>query len=126
MTYRHINSGKELSTAVMMTLAAQAAKTAKVVVEDGGATLRFVFDAVNYGEKDSQWFSVASWFYDFTKLTSVEGVRYWDTSKAKNFYALFARCSGLTTLDIAGLSTAGEHLANRRRISKPSACLFAV
>ena len=51
--------------------------------------------------------SVASWFYNFTKLTSVEGVRYWDTSKAKNFYALFTRCSGLTTLDIAGLRTAG-------------------
>ena len=116
------------------------------MVEDDGATLRFVYDNLDYGEKDTAWFSVAeaeminpdseyvpwygkmwskvtkvvfaesfaayqptsvaNWFFNFTKLTAVEGVVYWDTSKTTTFYALFANCSGLTTLDLAGLSTA--------------------
>ena len=44
--------------AVTMTFTAQAAKTAKAVVEDGGATLRFVYDNLDYGEKGTKWFSV--------------------------------------------------------------------
>ena len=45
--------------AVTMTLTAQAAKTAKAVVDDGGKTLRFVYDETDYGTKDADWFSVA-------------------------------------------------------------------
>ena len=130
---------------VTMTFTAEAAKTAKAVVADSGATLKFVYDETNYGTKDTDWFSVAeaeainptsedvpwygkrskvtkvvfaesfaayqptsvaSWLYNFAKLTAVEDVAYWDTSKTTTFYALFANCSGLTTLDLAGLSTA--------------------
>ena len=133
--------------AVTMTFTAQAEKTAKAVLADSGATLKFVYDEADYGTKGTDWFSVAeaeainptseeeevpwygkrskvtkvvfaesfaayqptsvaSWLYNFTKLTAVEDVAYWDTSKTTTFYALFANCSGLTTLDLAGLSTA--------------------
>lgn len=34
-------------------------KTAKVVVEDDGATLRFVYDGLVYGTKGTDWFAVA-------------------------------------------------------------------
>ena len=45
--------------AVTMTFTAQAAKTAKAVVREGGATLKFVYDETNYGTKGTDWFSVA-------------------------------------------------------------------
>ena len=45
--------------AVAMTFTAQAEKTAKVVLEDNGKTLRFVYDETNYGTKGTDWFSVA-------------------------------------------------------------------
>ena len=47
--------------------------TAKVVVEDGGATLRFVFDTVNYGTKGTDWFSVA----DAEAIDPVSGFMPW-------------------------------------------------
>ena len=49
------------AAAVMMTLSAQAAKTAKAVLDDGGKTLRFVYDDLryhDYGTKGTDWFSV--------------------------------------------------------------------
>ena len=47
------------AAAVMMTLSAQAANTAKAVLDDGGKTLRFVYDNLDYGPKGTNWFSVA-------------------------------------------------------------------
>ena len=45
--------------AVTMTFTAQAEKTAKAVLADSGATLKFVCDEADYGTKDADWFSVA-------------------------------------------------------------------
>ena len=47
------------AAAVTMTFTAEAAKTAKAVVADSGATLKFVYDETNYGTKGTDWFSVA-------------------------------------------------------------------
>ena len=45
--------------AVTMTFTAQAEKTAKAVLTDSGATLKFVYDEADYGTKGTDWFSVA-------------------------------------------------------------------
>lgn len=47
------------TAALTMAFTAQAEKTAKAVLADGGATLRFVYDEADYGTKDRDWFSVA-------------------------------------------------------------------
>lgn len=48
-----------VASAAMMTFAAMAEKTAKVVVEDGDNALRFVYDEVDYDTLGMDWFSVA-------------------------------------------------------------------
>jgi len=47
------------AAAVVLSFGAFAEMTAKVVVQDGGKTLRFVYDETDYGKKGTDWYSVA-------------------------------------------------------------------
>ena len=40
-------------------------------------------------------------FYKFTKLTSIEGLEYFDISNVTSMYAMFSDCSSLTTIDVS-------------------------
>lgn len=59
--------------AVTMTFTAQAAKTAKAVVQDGGTTLKFVYDDNDYGTKGTDWYSVA----EAEAIDSSDGTQPW-------------------------------------------------
>ena len=56
---KHIRLMMSAALAMAMSFTAEAAKTAKAVVTDGGATLKFVYDEADYGTKGTDWFSVA-------------------------------------------------------------------
>ena len=47
-----------------------------------------------------------SWFYQFDRLASVEGLEHLDTSSATSMTYMFHGCSSLTLLDLSGFDTA--------------------
>ena len=44
-------------------------------------------------------------FYRFSKLQTIEGLEYLDTSKVINMESMFANCSNLTTIDLSNFDT---------------------
>jgi len=44
-------------------------------------------------------------FYSFSKLTSIEGLEYFDTSQVTSMSNMFYGCSGLTSLDLSNFDT---------------------
>ena len=122
-------------------------KSAKVLREDNGKTLRFVYDAVNitsYGDEASDlnlfkgrddWKdsvtkvvfdpsfravrpeSCSGWFIQFSRLKMVEGFENLNTSEVMDFSNMFLECSALTSVDLSGLDV-GNCLGR-------SFCMFA-
>ena len=50
--------------------------------------------------------SCIDWFFDFAKLTAIEGLNYLNTSQVTSMYDMFANCSNLTSIDLSGFRTA--------------------
>lgn len=50
------------------------------------------------------------WFDGFTKLQSIEGLEYFDTSQVTSMEAMFSNCSSLTSLDLSSFDT--SHVTN--------------
>ena len=46
-----------------------------------------------------------NWFLNFTKLTTIEGLQYLNTSEVISMKDMFANCSSLTTLDVTSFDT---------------------
>ena len=51
----------------------------------------------------------AFWFYGFTNLTTIEGIEYLNTEKAKSMWCMFYGCTSLTTLDLSTFRTANVY-----------------
>ena len=62
-----------------------------------------IFDEsfANYHDTCSTW----SWFFDFTKLTSVLGLNNFDTSKVTDMSSMFKDCTSLKKLDLSSFDT---------------------
>ena len=50
--------------------------------------------------------STYDWFWGCSKLTSITGLKYIDTSEVTNMNLMFYECSSLTSLDLSGFNTA--------------------
>ena len=55
--------------------------------------------------KDVRPTSCFNWFYDFTKLQTIEGIENLNTEKVSNMMFMFANCSSLTSLDLSLFNT---------------------
>lgn len=49
--------------------------------------------------------STYSWFYGFSKLTTIEGIEYLNTSDVASMSEMFRGCSSLTSLDVSNFNT---------------------
>ena len=49
--------------------------------------------------------TLSGWFCGCSKLTSIEGIQYLNTSKVTNMSQMFYDCSGLTSLDVSKFDT---------------------
>ena len=47
----------------------------------------------------------STWFKNFNRLTTIEGIENLNTSNTTDMYDMFFRCSGLSTLDLSGFNT---------------------
>ena len=57
--------------------------------------------------------TTASWFYRFTKLTTIEGIHNLNTSNVTNMRHMFFGCKSLTSLDLSHFNTANVTDINR-------------
>lgn len=64
--------------------------------------IKVVFDASFASVKPK---SCWRWFEAFTKLKSIEGLKYLDTSEATSMYAMFHNCRKLESIDVSGFNT---------------------
>jgi len=129
------------AAAVFLSFGASAVTTAKVVIEDSGKTLRFVFDdkvysewiPADFGEYGWTWSdynsatrviidptfrncrstSFSQWFCDFDQIEVFEGLENLDTSEATDFSYMFNGCVSLLELDVSGFDTSkAENMEN--------------
>ena len=120
------------------------APTAKAVPSADRKTLRFVYDNLDYGTKDTDWYSVdetcalpiltvptwydesfyatnvvieksfaeyrptscEDWFYHFSHVEEISGLRNLDVSRAVRLSGMFEGCTKLKVLDLSRFDTA--------------------